>query len=102
MARILVVDDDQLIRSLLTSIFEMRGLECVSAAGGEEALKRLEAGGFDLVFTTWGTIGWYPDIARWGQVVGHFLRPGLLPLQESRILMHQIYNSLYIVDRCML
>jgi SAM-dependent methyltransferase len=35
-----------------------------------------EAGKFDLVFTTWGTIGWYPDIARWGQVVGHFLRPG--------------------------
>ncbi|HSN67956.1 MAG TPA: response regulator [Thermoanaerobaculia bacterium] len=49
MARILVVDDDQLIRSLLTSIFEMRGLECVSAAGGEEALKRLAGGGFDLV-----------------------------------------------------
>jgi SAM-dependent methyltransferase len=35
-----------------------------------------EAGAFDLVFTTWGTVTWYSDIARWGQVVGHFLRPG--------------------------
>jgi SAM-dependent methyltransferase len=35
-----------------------------------------EVGSFDLVFTTWGTVTWYPDVARWGQVVGHFLRPG--------------------------
>ncbi len=35
-----------------------------------------EAGAFDLVFTTFGTITWYPDVAGWGRVVGHFLRPG--------------------------
>jgi SAM-dependent methyltransferase len=35
-----------------------------------------EPGSFDLVFTTWGTITWLPDIARWAQVVAHFLRPG--------------------------
>jgi SAM-dependent methyltransferase len=34
------------------------------------------AGGFDLVFTSWGTIGWLPDIAGWARVVAHFLRPG--------------------------
>lgn len=33
-------------------------------------------GEFDLVFTTWGTIGWLPDITRWAQVVAHFLKPG--------------------------
>jgi SAM-dependent methyltransferase len=33
-------------------------------------------GGFDLVFTTWGTICWLPDIAGWARVVAHFLRPG--------------------------
>ncbi len=32
--------------------------------------------GFDLVFTTWGTIGWLPDIRAWARVVAHFLRPG--------------------------
>jgi SAM-dependent methyltransferase len=35
-----------------------------------------EAGRHDLVFTSWGTIGWLPDIARWARVVAHFLRPG--------------------------
>lgn len=49
MPRILVVDDDRLIRSLLTSIFEMHGVACVAAAGGEEALHRLETEEFDLV-----------------------------------------------------
>lgn len=31
---------------------------------------------FDLVFTTWGTICWLPDVSRWAEVVAHFLRPG--------------------------
>lgn len=31
---------------------------------------------FDMVFTTWGTICWLPDIHRWAEVVAHFLRPG--------------------------
>lgn len=34
------------------------------------------AGGFDMVFTTWGTVTWLPDIARWARVVAHVLRPG--------------------------
>jgi SAM-dependent methyltransferase len=33
-------------------------------------------GAFDLVFTSWGVIGWLPDIAGWARVVAHFLRPG--------------------------
>jgi SAM-dependent methyltransferase len=32
--------------------------------------------GFDRVFTTWGTIGWLPDIAGWARVVAGALRPG--------------------------
>jgi SAM-dependent methyltransferase len=35
-----------------------------------------EAGTFDRVFTTWGTIGWLPYLARWAGVVAHFLKPG--------------------------
>jgi SAM-dependent methyltransferase len=33
-------------------------------------------GQFDLVFTSYGTIGWLPDINRWARVVNHFLKPG--------------------------
>ena len=35
-----------------------------------------EASAFDIVFSTWGTIGWLPDIERWAAVVAHFLAPG--------------------------
>lgn len=31
---------------------------------------------FDLVFTTWGTIGWLPDVAEWARIVAWFLKPG--------------------------
>ncbi len=31
---------------------------------------------FDLVFTSYGTIGWLPDLDRWAKVVSKFLKPG--------------------------
>lgn len=34
------------------------------------------AAGYDVVFTSWGTIGWLPDLERWASVIDHFLAPG--------------------------
>ncbi|WP_168197179.1 class I SAM-dependent methyltransferase [Agromyces laixinhei] len=31
---------------------------------------------FDLVFTSWGTIGWLPDVAEWARIVSWFVKPG--------------------------
>lgn len=31
---------------------------------------------FDLVFTSYGTIGWLPDIDKWAKIVGRYLKPG--------------------------
>lgn len=31
---------------------------------------------FDMVFTSYGTIGWLPDLQKWAQVISHFLKPG--------------------------
>jgi SAM-dependent methyltransferase len=31
---------------------------------------------FDIVYTSYGTIGWLPDINRWAKVIHHFLKPG--------------------------
>ncbi len=33
-------------------------------------------GQFDVVYTTWGTTVWLPDITRWAEIVAHFLKPG--------------------------
>jgi SAM-dependent methyltransferase len=30
---------------------------------------------FDIVFTSYGTIGWLPDLDRWAKVISHFLKP---------------------------
>ena len=30
---------------------------------------------FDIVFTSYGTIGWLPDIDKWAEIVAHFLKP---------------------------
>nr|WP_304608109.1 class I SAM-dependent methyltransferase [Lentiprolixibacter aurantiacus] len=31
---------------------------------------------FDLVYTTYGTIGWLPDLNKWASLISHFLKPG--------------------------
>lgn len=31
---------------------------------------------FDVVFSSYGVLGWLPDVARWGQLVARYLRPG--------------------------
>ncbi len=33
-------------------------------------------GEFDIVFTSYGTIGWLPDMTEWAKVINHFLKPG--------------------------
>ncbi len=30
---------------------------------------------FDIVFTSYGTIGWLPDLDQWADIVSHFLKP---------------------------
>lgn len=31
---------------------------------------------YDMVFTTYGVIGWLPDMNRWAQVISQYLKPG--------------------------
>lgn len=31
---------------------------------------------FDIVYTTYGTIGWLPDLEKWAKVISNFLKPG--------------------------
>jgi SAM-dependent methyltransferase len=33
-------------------------------------------GQFDVVFTSYGVLGWLPDLGRWARVAAHFVRPG--------------------------
>jgi SAM-dependent methyltransferase len=31
---------------------------------------------FDIVFTSYGVLGWLPDLKRWAEVAAHFVKPG--------------------------
>jgi 2-polyprenyl-3-methyl-5-hydroxy-6-metoxy-1,4-benzoquinol methylase len=31
---------------------------------------------FDIVFTSYGVIGWLPDLSKWAEIIDHFLKPG--------------------------
>ena len=41
-----------------------------------DALDLLAPGQWDLVYTSWGTITWLPDISHWARVVAQLLAPG--------------------------
>ncbi|MEI5583302.1 MULTISPECIES: class I SAM-dependent methyltransferase [unclassified Agromyces] len=51
-----------------------------------------EPGSFDLVFTTWGTIGWLPDVAEWARIIEWFLAPG------GRLFFADGHPSAYVFD----
>ena len=51
MARILVVDDEELARFTIRDILETAGHEVAEAANGKEAIESQTAGPFDLIIT---------------------------------------------------
>jgi two-component system nitrogen regulation response regulator NtrX len=49
-ARVLIIDDEEAIRSSLKMIFEYEGYECLLAASGAAGIKMVEKESPDLVF----------------------------------------------------
>ncbi|WP_242929086.1 class I SAM-dependent methyltransferase [Pontibacter vulgaris] len=39
-------------------------------------LKENLQGQFDVIFTSYGTIGWLPDLTKWADIIAQFLKPG--------------------------
>ncbi len=55
---------------ICANIYDLVNSLKVSTSGGD-----LE-GAFDIVFTSYGTIGWLPDLNKWAAIVSYFLKPG--------------------------
>jgi len=51
MVRIMVIDDDEEMRSLLKDFFDEEGFETESASNGADALRKLTKDHFDLIIT---------------------------------------------------
>ena len=60
-ARILIVEDEEEVRNLLSDILASGEHEVEVAANGSQGLEMFETGSFDLVFTDLGM----PDISGW-------------------------------------
>jgi signal transduction histidine kinase/ActR/RegA family two-component response regulator len=60
-ARILVIDDEELVRDILSRMLRVKGHQVVVASNGEEGIERFKKGEFDLVFTDLGM----PKISGW-------------------------------------
>ena len=55
---------------------EKTGLDARFVEGNVYDARQLIDGLFDMVYVTWGAIGWLPDIRRWAEVVSSLLKPG--------------------------
>ncbi len=60
-AEILVIDDEDSVRDLLSRMLEAKGHHVVLASNGEEGIERFKKGKFDLVFTDLGM----PKLSGW-------------------------------------
>ncbi len=47
---------------------------------------------FDIVFTSYGTIGWLPDLDKWANVVSHFLKP------DGEFIMAEFHPVVWMYD----
>lgn len=55
---------------------EETGLDADFVQGRMDEAPRLTPGPFDLVFATWGTICWLPDLRVWARAIADVLGPG--------------------------
>jgi len=60
-ARILVIDDEDSVRDILSRMLTAKGHQVVSASGGQEGIDKFKAESFDLVFTDLGM----PRVSGW-------------------------------------
>lgn len=47
---------------------------------------------FDIVFTSYGTIGWLPDLNKWAEVIANFLKP------EGKFIMADFHPVVWMFD----
>jgi 2-polyprenyl-3-methyl-5-hydroxy-6-metoxy-1,4-benzoquinol methylase len=47
---------------------------------------------FDIVFTSYGVLGWLPDLKRWAEVVQYFLRP------EGKLVLAEFHPVVWMFD----
>src|SRR6266566_241182 len=70
------IDFSSAALSVARRLSDETGLKADFVEGTVYQAPDLTPGPFDLVFTTWGTICWLPDVNKWAKVIASVLAPG--------------------------
>ena len=70
------LDFSSVALSVARGLAEETGLKANFVKGTIDETPKLTPGPFELVFTTWGTICWLPDVKVWADVIASVLAPG--------------------------
>ena len=68
------------------------GLDATFICSDVYDLPQVLQGQFDIVFTSYGVIGWLPDLQKWGKIIDHFLKPG------GRFIMVEFHPVVWMFD----
>jgi SAM-dependent methyltransferase len=68
------------------------GLEAEFVRSDVYALPRYLSGQFDIIFTSYGSLCWLPDLKKWTEVVEHFLKPG------GTVFIAEFHPVIYMLD----
>jgi 2-polyprenyl-3-methyl-5-hydroxy-6-metoxy-1,4-benzoquinol methylase len=75
-AKVTGLDFSSAALNIARRLSEETGLKADFVEGTVDQAPDLTPGPFDLVFTTWGTICWLPDVESWAKVIASVLAPG--------------------------
>ncbi len=49
-------------------------------------------GEFDLIYTSYGVIGWLPDLNKWGEIISHYLKP------KGKFILVEFHPAVWMFD----
>jgi two-component system, cell cycle response regulator CpdR len=88
--RVLVIDDDESVRTVIRYLPESFGYACETAADGQSGLVRFDEGGWDLVITDLAM----PEMSGWDVIAAIRHRVPTMP-----ILVVTAFNDLTVIQR---
>ena len=75
-AHVTGVDFSEKAIALARSLAEEEGLDATFVQSDVYDLPEVLSGPFDIVYASYGVIGWLPDLLPWGSIIARFLKPG--------------------------
>ena len=75
-AKVTAVDLSDKAIEYANSLNDELGLDAEFICSNVYDLENILDKKFDIVFTSYGIIGWLPDLDNWAEIISHFLKPG--------------------------